>query len=709
MCRIYSQDRFMNPGPAPPPPAAARPRLALTPEVKNLPGNMSSMSINSQQSAAFYSGSNTSATQLTEKIGGAFAVVKDGFARTKEEGFMRIWSEKWLVLRETQLDFHKSSNSPKVAFSIVLKDVTAVSRSETHPFSFEISRYAIPLPPSAPGVLPATQPKDAPIKTVICKVDTDDDVYSWIDSIYERCPGMGGVSNPTNFTHQVHVGFDPTSGAFIGLPPEWEKLLTNSAISKDDYQKNPTAVIEVLNFYTDKLMKHDDDSQDFHSATQSMQSSSTDMSSARQAAYAGSGGNSVAPPRPNPPNGHLGQDSYDAANSRSRNGQSPSNDLDSPMSPRDPQRPKDPREEERRRRAEEDSRRDQYDRDQRDRREQDRQRREREEQAAYNASLPKSRPPLAQQEVGGGAGGGYGNPGDSRNDWNPSRNAPQPPSSRERTQPQGSLRQGPQNQRIPAPGQNGVSPPKQQYANQSRPQSPGGRPAQPNGSNPAATRIPVVTKQGQAAQRAGEQAPAGTPKPLNVTIKQPTGAAAVAEAAQQLERPAPPQKDQQKRDARMSSMTEAEVMVRLREVVSKQLPLQSYNKQKKIGQGASGSVYVARIRDNCTSPMAQMIVQRQGPRAQVAIKQMDLRNQPRKELIVNEIVVMKDSKHKNIVNFIEAFLAEDPTELWVVMEFMEGGPLTDVIDNNPSISEEQIATICLEVCLDHFAPGVEPY
>ena len=32
------------------------------------------------------------------------------------------------------------------------------------------------------------------------------------------------------------------------------------------------------------------------------------------------------------------------------------------------------------------------------------------------------------------------------------------------------------------------------------------------------------------------------------------------------------------------------------------------------------------------------------------------------------------------------------------MEFMEGGPLTDVIDNNPVITEDQIATICNETC-----------
>jgi protein-serine/threonine kinase len=158
-----------------------------------------------------------------------------------------------------------------------------------------------------------------------------------------------------------------------------------------------------------------------------------------------------------------------------------------------------------------------------------------------------------------------------------------------------------------------------------------------------------------------------------------------------------PKEEPPRKDVRMSSMSESEVMAKLREVVSKEKPLDSYNKQKKIGQGASGSVYVARIREGATSPMARRVVQENGPRAQVAIKQMDLRNQPRKELIVNEIIVMKDSKHPNIVNFLDAFLQEEHSELWVVMEFMEGGALTDIIDNNPSITEDQIATICFEV------------
>jgi len=74
---------------------------------------------------------------------------------------------------------------------------------------------------------------------------------------------------------------------------------------------------------------------------------------------------------------------------------------------------------------------------------------------------------------------------------------------------------------------------------------------------------------------------------------------------------------------------------------------------------------------------------------------MDLSHQPRKELIVNEILVMKESQHPNIVNFLESYLVKG-NELWVVMEYMEGGALTDVIENN-QLEEDQIASISLEV------------
>ena len=147
----------------------------------------------------------------------------------------------------------------------------------------------------------------------------------------------------------------------------------------------------------------------------------------------------------------------------------------------------------------------------------------------------------------------------------------------------------------------------------------------------------------------------------------------------------------------MSSMSESEVMDKLRQIVTKQDPADSYVKQKKIGQGASGSVYVAKILENALSPIAASAYKQNGPNGRVAIKTMDLRNQPRKELIVNEIIVMKESMHQNIVNYLDAFLLDGQNELWVVMEYMDAGALTDIIEANPVISEDQIAAICREV------------
>ena len=77
---------------------------------------------------------------------------------------------------------------------------------------------------------------------------------------------------------------------------------------------------------------------------------------------------------------------------------------------------------------------------------------------------------------------------------------------------------------------------------------------------------------------------------------------------------------------------------------------------------------------------------------------MDLSSQPRKDLIVTEILVMKESQHPNIVNYLDSFLVRN-NDLWVIMEYMEGGALTDVIDNN-TMTEQQIATVCREVKKD---------
>jgi p21-activated kinase 1 len=126
-----------------------------------------------------------------------------------------------------------------------------------------------------------------------------------------------------------------------------------------------------------------------------------------------------------------------------------------------------------------------------------------------------------------------------------------------------------------------------------------------------------------------------------------------------------------------------DIVAKLNAICTNADPTLRYKSFTKIGQGASGGVFTA---------------YEVGSNKCVAIKQMNLEQQPKKDLIINEILVMKDSKHKNIVNFMDSFLVKG--DLWVVMEYMEGGSLTDVVTFN-IMSEGQIAAVCREVSLPH--------
>ncbi|KAF9436357.1 Protein kinase [Entomortierella beljakovae] len=501
----------------------------------------------------------------------ASGVLKHGYISVKEEGLKAfIWSKRYMTLRELTLSFHRSESTPQAVVLIFLKDITAVTRTDLKAYCFELVT------------------KD---RSYFLSCKNDEELYSWMHEIYSRSPLMG-VSNPTNFVHKVHVGFDPNTGNFSGLPDTWARLLTGSAITKEDYANNPQAVLEVLEFYTDQTKRNEQEYGTASLVPSSLPLIPSDSEGDRWA-------NLVPRQPPSPPTSR-------------------------PERPQRPDRPDDP----------------------------------------PRPSIPERSQsvdivPVTQRMSSLGIYDDRGNQHGGR-----PQVAPRPPNAMrpDYAPPSPTSPRAPNNQFSNAPKyQNHQQSPYQQPSPSSSPS----RPPAPYGAPPRSNTAPIAVK------HPGNSADAGSKPPVAVRP-------AVADAAAALNGDG-----NQKAvvERRISTMTEAEVMEKLRSVVSSGDPSTLYSKIKKVGQGASGSVYVAKHLTTNTK---------------VAIKQMDLSLQPRKELVVNEILVMKESMNPNIVNYLDSFLVKGQ-ELWVVMEYMEGGALTDVIDNN-KLSETQIACICLETC-----------
>ena len=139
MYRIYRPDQFLNARSAPEPPSS-KPKLGLTPAVYQTPGNPYLIHL---QTNALNSPSSGSLHHVGTDAGSELTVVKDGWAKVKEEGdgFMKaFWNERFLVLREKQFDFLKNNSSSKTSNVILLRDVANITRSDNYPYSLELTK-----------------------------------------------------------------------------------------------------------------------------------------------------------------------------------------------------------------------------------------------------------------------------------------------------------------------------------------------------------------------------------------------------------------------------------------------------------------------------------------------------------------------------------------------------------------------------------------
>ncbi|KAL6950997.1 hypothetical protein ACO0QE_000283 [Hanseniaspora vineae] len=800
-------------------------------------GGLSNSSKTNMNANNNYNSYTNNSTSSDSKLSNPNAVLKHlkqqkkGWVSYKDDGILSfLWQKRYMVLGESYLLLYKNdSRFEEPVLKIPLTSILNVSRNQLKQNCFEIIRStdrnsfgysgsssaAIANNADSKNILNnnyssisnqalygsnnansnsnnSNNSNASTKKTIYIATKTELDTNTWLDAIFVKCPLLSGVSTPTNFTHKVHVGFDPETGNFVGMPSNWEKLLKHSRITGEDWNNDSAAVIQVLQFYqdynngntgfnpasadpktaysssntalnqlktvagnsrsasSDALTNKRHGSNNNHTAVNSNSTTNTNNnfripsipklglqnttglpknpdSSRENLLFENS---DLIPKRkaPSPP----GQNSLQSSNKSGPISASTSNKSVSNTNRPGPSKPVTPLHIDTAKIGESKSF----------------SRLNTPTSAAYRtptSSTPvkssfttldpsklkgsgPSAPSVAQHAPGVTPNKASGYPLSTQQLQQQARLHSQNPNNGTRTPksrlpnpqvPGNQMPQQPQSLRNVSQGEH------RQHSNTNSPYS---QPvhsgsqlhAQKQQPSPT-TRIPPLRmqpqraappppKQDQAAPSTlpGMKAPQGKPLAQQANSQpQAQKPTAQDEQPKQDAKPQPPAKQVKKKAPQMSN---AELMAKLKTVCFDTDPSQYFKVVEKAGQGASGSVYLAK-RVNMP-PFDKSVVRRSKfyeatpPMLsdKVAIKQMILSKQPRKELIVNEILIMKDSKHKNIVNFLEAYLKNEDT-LWVVMEYMQGGSLTDIIENSPhagtstpALAEPQIAYIVRETC-----------
>ncbi|TDG49566.1 hypothetical protein AWZ03_004057 [Drosophila navojoa] len=458
------------------------------------------------------------------------------------------------------------------------------------------------------------------------------------------------ISYPTNFEHTVHVGFDAVTGEFTGMPEAWARLLMNSNISKQEQKKNPQAVLDVLKWFDNTTKQRPSSKYMTNAITTHSGSSLSRVSSSSPSSTptdselhgSNSGGNLIGVQLSSMT---LGPN----ANNVSAAGQLLSNHYQQQQHLLQQQQLQ-------------------------NHQQQHQQQHQQLHQHQHHIGLSQSHSYNFTGHTASTSTSQHSsaNENDMYGDMVVAPQQPPPPPVASRPERTKSIYTRPIEELQPPP----------------LPAAPATTPTTPLQNHKATTATvaasPLMLNNATTTLDKNKNNANlyhdPTANNLNASALAATPAAGTQIAVpQQAAAATTTTTSTRAANAKKKKMSDEEILEKLRTIVSVGDPNRKYTKMEKIGQGASGTVYTA-------------IESSTG--MEVAIKQMNLSQQPKKELIINEILVMRENKHPNVVNYLDSYLVSE--ELWVVMEYLPGGSLTDVVTET-CMDEGQIAAVCREV------------
>lgn len=139
--------------------------------------------------------------------------ILDGSHSIKVDGLFTgwMWKARWLVLRSQTLTIYRNPRST-VGVVIKLDDIAKVEIVKARRLRVDTKSG----------------------KRYFISFRLSEQAYAWRNAIAPRTTVRNGakISHPWNFAHNTHVGFDPVTGEFTGLPNEWKQLVQHPSMAQ---------------------------------------------------------------------------------------------------------------------------------------------------------------------------------------------------------------------------------------------------------------------------------------------------------------------------------------------------------------------------------------------------------------------------------------------------------------------------------------------